>query len=401
MISSPTNHLGALFLNDEARKKVSELTHDAFALYFVIDPTGMQQLRIRMSERPAEDENEEQGWGKKAREFHAAAKPINQFSDGVQAFVGLISAILSLDHKIILVDEPEAFLFPPLARRLGASLAEITKERGGTLIVATHSSEFLIGCLEKTDVSVVRLTFQNSVATARNLDSPHLREMMKDPMLRSTRVLDALFHRAVVVTEGDTDRAFYNEINRRLQEVNKGIDDPLFLNAQNKQTEHKIIAPLRRIGVPAAAVVDLDLLEDSGTIWNNLMSSALVPGGVIAELEVERKTLVTAFPPGGNETRPIKKDGLSALDGENLTKTKQLLVRLAEYGLFLVPCGQVENWLKSIGATGHGSNWLVEMFTRLGNDETANGYVHPATGDVWEFLEAMARWANDTSRKGT
>jgi len=401
LLAPPTNHLIALFLNDEARKRVRDLTYEAFKLYFVIDPTGMQQFRIRMSEVPPQDADDEQSLGKKAREFLGAAKQIDQFSDGVQAFVGLISAILSLDHKIILIDEPEAFLFPPLARRLGSNLAEIAKERKGTLIAATHSAEFLIGCLEKVDVSVVRLTYQNSSATARNLPAKHLREMMKDPMLRSTRVLDALFHQAVIVTEADTDRAFYSEINRRLQEAHRGIEDPLFLNAQNKQTEYKLVSPLRQIGVPVAAVIDLDLLEDSGTIWSNLLSSALVPEEVISQLDFDRSIVQKAFPSTLGQMRAIKKDGLRSLEGENLKKAEALLVRLAEYGLFLVPCGQVENWLKGIGAKGHGPDWLIEMFTRLGTDEASETYIQPSPGDVWDFMGSIAAWTSDPGRKGT
>jgi ABC-type polar amino acid transport system ATPase subunit len=403
LLAPPANHLVALFLDDEARKKVRTLTYEAFKLYFVLDPTGMQNLKIRMSDRKPE-EGEEQGLDRKAREFQGSAKHIDQFSDGVQAFVGLTSAILSLDHKIILIDEPEAFLFPPLAKRLGANLAAITNERGATLIVATHSSEFLVGCLEKTDVSVVRLTYQNGVATARKADASQLREMMRDPLLRSARVLDSLFHRSVAVAEGDTDRAFYDEINRRLQVVQRGFENALFLNAQNKQTEHKIVAPLRRLGIPAAAVVDLDFLEDSGPNWNNLLSAALIPVSVISELDVERRAIAEAFsriPFQAHDMRPIKKEGISALQGEEHVRCNLFLSRLAEFGIFPVPCGQVENWLQPLGVIGHGSGWLVEVFARLGNDDASPNYVQAGNGDVWDFLDRIGLWVNDANRKGT
>jgi len=353
LLAPPANHLVALFLDDEARKKVRTLTYEAFKLYFVLDPTGMQNLKIRMSDRKPE-EGEEQGLDRKARGFQGSAKHIDQFSDGVQAFVGLTSAILSLDHKIILIDEPEAFLFPPLAKRLGANLAAITNERGATLIVATHSSEFLAGCLEKTDVSVVRLTYQNGVATARKADASQLREMMRDPLLRSARVLDSLFHRSVAVAEGDTDRAFYDEINRRLQVVQRGFENALFLNAQNKQTEHKIVAPLRRLGIPAAAVVDLDFLEDSGPNWNNLLSAALIPVSVISELDVERRAIAETFSriPFQAHMRPIKKEGISALQGEEHVRCNLFLSRFAEFGIF---SGSL--WASRELAATVGGNW--------------------------------------------
>lgn len=47
--SHPQNHLWSLFQNDNARKQVREITKEAFGLYFVIDPTSMNQFRVRMS----------------------------------------------------------------------------------------------------------------------------------------------------------------------------------------------------------------------------------------------------------------------------------------------------------------------------------------------------------------
>jgi len=64
-----------------------------------------------------------------------------------------------------------------------------------------------------------------------------------------------------------TDRAFYDEMNRRLELKSRGIKDALFLNGQNKQTIYRLIQPLRRLGIPAAAVVDLDMIKESGNNW--------------------------------------------------------------------------------------------------------------------------------------
>ncbi len=91
-----------------------------------------------------------------------------------------------------------------------------------------------MGCLETVqDTSVVRLTYEEGAATARALAAMEVGRMARDPLLRSTNVLSALFHRAAVVCESDTDRAFYNEMNRRLVTRDRGIRDALFLNAQN------------------------------------------------------------------------------------------------------------------------------------------------------------------------
>lgn len=253
----PQNHLAALFRDDEARVKIRTIVEDAFGLHLVIDPTGMTQFRIRMSGRAPSDNQEEQALDERARSFHGAATDILELSDGVQAFSGILAAVLSANYKIVMLDEPEAFLAPALRRKLGSRLATLSQEREGTLLAATHDANFLMGCVQSgANINVVRLTHRKGNATARLLQPETLVRFMRDPLLRSTNVLDALFHESAVVTEADTDRAFYQEINERLLSSDReGIDDCLFLNARNKQTVPQIAGPLREIGIPAAMIV--------------------------------------------------------------------------------------------------------------------------------------------------
>jgi len=56
-----------------------------------------------------------------------------------------------------------------------------------------------------------------------------------------------------------------------------GIPNCLFINAQNKQTIPTIMRPLRQLGIPAVAIVDVDILKDGGTNWINWLTSAYVP----------------------------------------------------------------------------------------------------------------------------
>lgn len=137
------------------------------------------------------------------------------------------------------------------------------------LVAATHSAAFLRGCVESAaSTSIVRVTYERATgaAAARVLTASELRPLLHEPLLHSTRALEGLFHRAVVVGESDADRAFYDELNRRLLEVGRGIADAQFVNAQNWSTEARIVGPLRRLGVPAAAILDTDALwEPSNT----------------------------------------------------------------------------------------------------------------------------------------
>ncbi len=391
----PENHLMALFKNSEARNQVSKFTKDAFGLYFVIDPTEMKRLRIRMSETKPTSSHQEQGLDEDARSFHNAAAEISTLGDGIQAFVGILTAVASLDHKIILIDEPEAFLHPPLAKRLGANLAKIAAERNAHLIVATHSADFVMGCIESTDkVEIVRLTYENKLATSRKIAPLNLKSILNTALLRSSGVIRGIFHRAIIVCESDADRAFYDEINRRLISVGRGIQDALFINAQNMQTIEKIVKPLRDLCIPAVALVDLDFLNCKGTQWRKLIHACQVNTIIEQDMLDEQQYFVELFSntSKSQEKDAIKDGGVKNLEGEDVNRLISFLEKLAKDGLFLVPVGELESWLSHLKVSGHGPVWLIKMFEQIGDQDEASNFLSPSENDVWKFIDDISAW---------
>lgn len=397
----PQHHLGALFVDEAARQRVRDVVAAAFpGRYFVIDPTGMGQLRVRLSNRAPSDSAEERGWDDRACAFHAAAAPMSDMSDGVVCFCGLISAAVSLPHRILLLDEPEAFLHPPLARQLGSALASLSAERGASLVTATHSAEFLMGCLESgVDATIVRLTYENGAADAKVLPPTEIRDVIGDPLLRSTNALAGLFHRGVVVGESDHDRAFYNEINRRLVAVDRGSADTFFSNAQNWQTIARVIGPLRKLGIPAAGILDLDVLEGQPAEWRRFYDAAFVATDDRQRLEGMRRETATALSALGKSD--YKRHGLSKLEDEHRTAAQALLDELAALGLFVVPVGELERWLADLNVPGGSkAGWIVNIFDAMGARGSESGYVHPNSGDVWAFMDRVGAWISDPERRG-
>src|SRR5690606_13190764 len=115
--------------------------------------------------------------------------------DGVKAFTGMIATVVGQEHRVLLIDEPEAFLHPPLAKRLGQELAVLANERQACIFAATHSADFLFGCVSSSPhVNIVRLTYKKGKASARLLGHDRLIDIMKSPLMRSTGVLSAFFH---------------------------------------------------------------------------------------------------------------------------------------------------------------------------------------------------------------
>lgn len=398
LLGPPQNHLMALFQDEDARRRLRETTFDAFGFYFVLDPTNVGNLRVRMSSRLPVESSEEQSWNARAREFHRHATDIAELSDGVKAFTGITAAILSGDYRIILVDEPEAFLHPVLARQLGRKLTELASERKGNVLAATHSSDFLMGCVQTgSKVNVVRLTYRQGVPSARLLLADRLQEMMRDPLLRSTGVLSALFYQGTIVCEADSDRAFYQEINERLLAYGrKGAENSLFLNAQNKQTVRRIVRPLREVGIPAATIVDLDVFKDD--VFKELLKSAFVPETLVNAWGVLKGELNRKLK--AKNEKYAQNGGILLLDALDKESAQIFIDNLAEYGIFVVASGELESWLRVLRVSGPKSEWVPKAFEAMGSDPADAGFLKPQRGDVWDFMEKVAAWIENPRRKG-
>lgn len=397
-IKHPTHVLGRLFTDDVARARVRSIGFKAFGRYLVVDPTSLANFEVRLSEREPLDSTEEQALDERARKFHAAALPISSASDGVKAFLGLVSAVFCADHKLALVDEPEAFLHPPLARDLGLELAKNADEAKGQVFVATHSAHFLMGAIESgVSVDIVRLTYDGKIATARIIKANDLIPLMRDPLLRSTGMLSALFHSSAIVCEGDLDRSAYSELDRRLSEAgDTSSKDAVYLSAHGKDALHRIVGPLRRLGIPAVAVADLDMIQEG--LFGELLKSCGIPDGVWQAKSSMAGRVAAAC---ARDDVSLKQVGVKGAPQDVKPLLETLVAEVREWGLFLVPCGELERWLPELSISAKTKRgWLYTFFEKIGSDVRASSYVRPGTGDVWDFLRAIAAWVSSPSRKG-
>jgi len=397
----PHTSFQVLFRDDEKRKEARRIIYDAFGEYLIIDPTNLGQLNLRLSKEAPENDMQERGIHAEAVEFHSNAMPITLASDGVKAFTGMIIEMIAGDPSILLMDEPEAFLHPSLSFKLGKEVSGIMSGSQKRLFVSTHSPNFVMGCIQSgAPVNIVRLTYRNGAATARILPNEDILKLMRNPLLRSTGVLSGLFYEFVIVTESDADRAFYQEVNDRLLKYSegRGIPNCLFLHAQNKQTVKTIIKPLRELGIPVAGIVDIDVLKDGGSVWSSFLDSGSIPEIERTALATMRQALKSKFEASGQN---MKRDGgIGILEEEDQEALQNLFEKLSDYGLFVVPNGELESWLKDLEATGHGPNWLVEIFEKMGEDPNADKYLKPNESDVWNFIENISKWFFNPRRKG-
>ena len=395
----PHTSFQVLFRDEDKRKKVRRIIHDAFGLHFVVDPTHLGILRLRLSSRPPSTDIEERGIHDEALQFHSSATLVEEASDGVKAFTGIITEIIAGDPAVLLIDEPEAFLHPSLAFNLGKEIALTSSESEKRIFVSTHSPNFVMGCIQSgAPVNIVRLTYRGGIPTARVLANKDILPLMRNPLLRSTGVISGLFYEFVVVTESDADRAFYQEINERLlrYQPDMGISNCLFINAQNKQTVKTIIKPLRELGIPAVGVVDIDILKDGGPVWTGFLESSFVPKLEHQSLANLRHDIKQKF-----EGKNMKRDGgVEILSDGDKEAANNLFDKLAEYGIFAVRRGELESWLPNLGATGKTPSWLITVFEKMGEDPESADYLMPSNDDVWSFLGEIKKWFTNPTRKG-
>ncbi|WP_374628604.1 ATP-dependent endonuclease [Pannonibacter indicus] len=397
-LKHPRSLLARIFRDDEKRKIMRDIIFESTQLYLALDVSNGDQIQVRFGKTPPLDER---SLGEENLHYMESSLSVEEVSDGVKAFSGIIINIHASKKRIILIDEPEAFLHPSLAFKLGKEISKGAMDEKKHIFAATHSAHFLMGAISSgATVNIIRLTYKNGTGTARLLPNAELRNLMNDPLLRSVGVLEGLFHESVIVGEADADRAFYQEINERLLAKNdpRGAPHAQFLNAQNKQTIPRIIGILRRLGIPAAAVVDIDVLKDGGKVWASYLEAAHIPEAEHQSYSTRRISILNLLQ---DSSADFKKDGgINTLKDQDLEAAKNLLQDLQKYGIFVVPNGELESWLSNLDICRTKSQWLQNIFSRMGSNPSSESYVTPTDGDVWDFIGAMSRWLKAPERKG-
>ncbi len=393
----PTSRLDVLFRSPGALESLRSVIFDNFGLYPVIDASG-GSLVLRLSrQRPPQGLEHEISAENEG--FMDRAITPDELSDGTRTYLGLWGHLLSGDERLIFLDEAGSMLHPPLARLLGKQLANVAIERRGHLFAATHSADFLLGCIQAgCKVNVIRLTYRDGVSTARILSADDLRPLMHDPLLRSANVLSGLFHDGVVVCEADADRAFYQEINERLLDSKEGMPSCHFVNAQNWQTIPRITAVLRGLGIPAVMLIDLDAVIHPDIY--RLLECAGVPSPILHGLGQVRGELAREFDTKERREQ-LKREGLALISKDMLPSWCKYLRDLTEYGIFVVPVGELEGWLPEFAVPrGRKGNWIVQIFACMGSDPGDAAYLRPDGGGPWALMRSIAKWIHDPERLG-
>ncbi|WP_439382769.1 ATP-dependent nuclease [Amycolatopsis lexingtonensis] len=263
---APTDPLH--YLEDDAnlRRTVFALFQDVFDKELTLDKLGNQvSLRVGVPSGrvpPPGYEDSEIPY----REELDKLPLLGEQGDGMRSLLGLVLPVVTAAHSIVLIDEPEAFLHPPQAVKLGKILGRLAVDSGTQVVLATHDRNILVGLLESgSPLSVVRLGRVGDETSAAQLEPEKIKEIWADPVLRYTHVLDGLFHRAVALTENERDCTFYaaaSDAATKKEPLPFPASELLFVPTSGKDGMPVVAAALKALNVPVVATPDIDMLDD-------------------------------------------------------------------------------------------------------------------------------------------
>jgi hypothetical protein len=420
----PQNDLHTLYINDNARAELLKELQAKFSKSVWPDSTRGTNLCLRVSD--GEVSAEDRASPQKNSDF----RKIGDEGDGLKCYVSTCIALLLGRRPLCLIDEPEMCLHPPQAYNLGRFIGRFGESPDRATFVTTHSSHVLRGVIQTTDqLQIVRLTRRGSQFQAHLVPAEALTATLVKPTVRAESILDGIFAQAVVIVEADGDRTVYQSAWETLSE--QYHLDIHFVAVYGTGGIADACQLYKTLEIPVAVIADLDIVTENclkiviSSLSGDSSLEDLIPQSLIASLvnlppDISAEDLrsklnaaissnmdwsncddVSLYETLGeirkhlNRKRKVKK-GVSALPQEIQSPLINLLDTLKGYGLFLVPVGELENWLgdQNIGVSKSKktlwANSAASQIRQIGLQQ----------GDIWGFMKSVADYLQSEHEYG-
>lgn len=426
--AAPENDLQTFYDNPEAKDEFAKETGRVFKNAAWLDNIrGDGIWRLKVAGRPELPPLSDRNVPAMMRNYPT----IEREGDGYKSYVAIAIALLLGRRPVCVIDEPELHLHPPQAYYLGQLIGRHGRSKEQVTFVSTHSSHVLRGILStgKEDITVIRLTHIGTEFSAHLLDSTELKSATENPRSRAETILDGVFSQAVAIVEAEGDRAVY-------QAAMEGIDSPIqelqFVPVHGTGGIDSILKFYRRLKIPTVVIPDFDIIGKEGELTaiieelavgeerkqlvelaKETMKEILRIPPAVSEEEVKRQLRAAADSIGTWENqddtnvrreleairrrlyrlRRLKDAGVEGYqDIPNVyKKLKELVGRTKRIGLFLVPVGDLENWVHGlmvgVGKTDK-SRWADAASEKIRQSETK-------TGDVWDFMRGVVSYLDE------
>jgi hypothetical protein len=431
---APSNLLQALF---EAGTEVDDQLRSAFQDVFsrpdepidiTFDISGMTKLYLRVAEEFSDVPSNPREAGEVLTEYNT----LDEEGDGYRSFVGVVLSLLLSEDRVVLLDEPEAFLHPAQARELGRWVAEHSTDTEGQIVIATHDADFIAGILsEDADVDIYRLNRSGERTVYNHISSDTTEKLASDPLLSSQRVLEAIFHKGVIVCEGGSDKAVYRSI--AVNEIEN--DQLLFVNAHGMHNIKSITKVLKQARIPVAAIPDIDLLRSHHPMKHLLESvtdddlqnilktrreieeaiqeipdeevvERMIPEveSFLNELENDEhtpdgaKAAVDRLNSEFSKWSIVKEEGLEGVPDEKHADVDRLIEDVKQYGVFIVPVGTLKGWMDLNRSSD--SSWAVKALEvinpREEDEDSGDEYDY---SDLTGFINEIEQYLENEYRR--
>jgi energy-coupling factor transporter ATP-binding protein EcfA2 len=427
----PANELQALYVDKAAKQSLLKEAVRVFGKAIWLDGTRGNKLCLRVAEDinipAAEDRLEPE----KMRKYRL----IEDEGDGFKSYMGTCVTLLLGQRPICLIDEPELCLHPPQAYALGRFIGKYGVSTDRTTFLATHSSHILRGIVEQTtQLEIIRLSRANSRFSGKKVSHDRIHACIEKPSTKVETILDGLFAEAVTIVESEGDRLVYSTTWERL--ANEFRHDVHFVSVGGIGGIADTCHLYRNLKIPVCVIADLDLLRQEG-IFERIVQSltsaeqtteavdtcrsivarikALGPicsktdtcndlqtiiNGTLdwsntEQLAQVRKTL-SRLSAGLSETARLKR-GVENLRSEDVYHDlKAFLGTCRSFGLFLVECGELEDWVPSLMVDGPSKRKKPE-WANVAANKIRKAPVEDQ--DIWAFIRQMANFQKDEASR--
>ncbi|WP_070043191.1 AAA family ATPase [Robinsoniella peoriensis] len=333
-------------------------------------------------------------------------KQVQEQGDGIKSFTGILLYLMLDYYCTFLIDEPESFLHPPQANIMGRIIGE-TLRKNQQAFISTHSEEIIKGLLDVCPerVKIIRIIREEEVNEFSVLENDKFNEVWSDPLLKYSNIMSSLFHKKVILCESDSDCKLYSIIENHIKKSEGTYSETLFIHCGGKHRMAKIATALRSLNINVRLVTDIDVINDDkvfkGVVeafdieWESIQKdyNIVVSNLHSSKEEIERsdaKTSINRILDGSSnrilskrELKDIralitiiskwdnlKKTGIYSLPAGDATSSfKNMDQILRTAGIYVVPLGELECFIKEVG--GHGPEWsnlVLETYPDLNNE---------------------------------
>ena len=394
----PSHPIHILYMADHIESKMSGYFRRAFGEDLILYRAGGGQFPLLVGDRLVPLEGEDRTSSSYCERLRTSTVPLVEQGDGMRSFASVILHLLApITPSILLLDEPEAFLHPPQARLLG-EIISTEKSPRAQLFVATHSPDVLHGLIDVASehLRILRMQREGSVNRIKELDKGLIREISGDPLMKYSSVMSGVFHERVIICEADADCMFYSSILDLTEVHGERQPDVLFVHASGKDRMAALAKALVALDVPVDVVADIDILNDTAafgrvveSIGGDLATVRPLAEAVrkaideqklqltVDEIKNEINKELGRESSDGESAKPLRKSinaifrkaspwdavkqaGEAALPAGQATQQFQELLKLCKrMGLWIVPVGELEGFLRPVG--GHGPRWVQQV----------------------------------------